>query len=351
DLDTRIDVYASGVIIYETLLGVVPHRADNYNALLIEIITEDAAPFRYMRPDIPPRLEAAVLKALARSRDDRWPTAVDLMEELVAIRREIPVSALHGTPVLGEKIEPVDRNSATLDISEIPATHRGAVSQLAFETGGGTIQPPARTRMAKAAGWVVGSVLLIGLIALGFVWLFESEGEVNPPPTTRAATPDGEGGDKPQGDRSTSILLAVSATPHDATVIADGELVPEAGIHVARGNIPIELRVEAEGFETRTLEVVPVADLDLEVALDPIPEPDVDTSAQPSTELTSATSGKGGKGKGGKGGKGGGKKPPKGQEPKPPDKPGDKPPKKPGDKPPKKPDNGHSLDRPMDNPF
>ena len=144
---------------------------------------------------------------------------------------------------------------------------------------------------------------------------------------------------------------AVSATPHDATVTADGEQVPEAGIYVARGNTPIKLRVEAKGFETRTLEVVPVGDLDLEVALDPISEPEVDTSAQPDSDPTTATGGKGGKGKGGKGGKGGGTKPPKDQAPKPPDKPGDKPPKKPGDKPPKKPDNGHSLDRPMDNPF
>jgi serine/threonine-protein kinase len=38
DLDTRIDIYAAGVIVYEALLGVVPHRATNYNALLIEII-------------------------------------------------------------------------------------------------------------------------------------------------------------------------------------------------------------------------------------------------------------------------------------------------------------------------
>jgi len=348
DLDTRIDIYAAGVIIYETLLGVVPHRADNYNALLIEIITEDVAPFSYMRPDIPARLEAAVLKALSRSRHDRWATAVDLMEELVAIRREVPVSALHGAPVLGEKIEPVDRNSATLDISDVPAAHRGAVSQLAFETGGGTIQPPARARLAKAAGWVGGSVLLVGLIALAFLWLFDSEGEVAPPPEDDVAAPDGEG--EPPNDVSTSVLLAVRATPHDAIVTADGERVTEAGIYVARGSSPIEVRVEAEGFEARALEVVPVTDLDLDIALDPLPEPEVDTSVEPDTGSVEVAAGKGGKGKG-KGGKGGGKKPPKGPGTKPPDKAGDKPPKKPGDKPPKKPPRDQSLDRPMDNPF
>jgi len=340
DLDTRIDIYAAGVIIYETLLGTVPHRADNYNALLIEIITEDVAPFRYMRPDIPPRLEAAVLRALARSRDERWRTAVDLMEELVVIRRELPVSALHGAPIIGEWVAPVDRNSATLDISDVPASHR-ALSQLAFETGGGTIQPPARARMARTAAWAVGSVLLLGLIALGFVWMFDDEPETTEPGPVPEVAAEGEGAEGAgEAQLSTSVLLAVRATPQDALVTADGERVPEEGLYVARGTTPIKLRVEAEGFEPRTLEVVPVADLDLDVELEPLAAAETDTAAQQEPEGGSA-------GKGTKTGKGGGKRPPKVAE----TKPADTPPKKPAETPPKKPDKDHPLDRPMDNPF
>jgi serine/threonine protein kinase len=351
DLDYRIDIYAAGVIIHEALLGVVPHRADNYNALLIEIITEDVEPFRYMRPDIPPRLEAAVLKALARSRDERWANALDLMEELVAIRRELPVSALHGTPILGEKIEPVDRNSATLDISDVPAAHRGAVSQLAFETGGGTIQPPARVRLAKTAGWVGGSMVLLGLIALGFLWLFDTDPVAEPPPDPRPSVAAG-GEEGSTGEvLSASVRLAVRSTPLGASVTADGERVPEEGIYVARGNMPIKVRVEAEGFESRVLEVVPTADMDLEIALEPLSEPALEDAVEPDTDEMSdprSSGKKGGKWKG----KGGGKKPPKEPVVKPAEKPVEKPVEKPPKKPPKKPgEKEHSLDRPMDNPF
>jgi serine/threonine-protein kinase len=83
DIDHRTDLYSVGVILYECLTGVMPFDADNYNALLARIIsTEPRAP-RDVRPDLPPELEAAVMKALAKRRDHRHHDAAELFRAVL----------------------------------------------------------------------------------------------------------------------------------------------------------------------------------------------------------------------------------------------------------------------------
>lgn len=82
DLDHRIDVYATGVILYECVTGALPFEADNYNALIAKVITEDPPDPTLMRPDLPSALEKIILRALSKERDKRYQTAVDMFEEL-----------------------------------------------------------------------------------------------------------------------------------------------------------------------------------------------------------------------------------------------------------------------------
>jgi hypothetical protein len=267
------------------------------------------------------------------------------MEELAEIRRELPISALHGSPVVGEKLEPMDRDSATLDISDMPSFKGANVSQLAFETGGGTtLQPPARSAMARTAAWIAGSLALLAVVALGFVWGFSgATAAPEQPPDPRAAEPadessQGQSGPGHKISLKTSIHLTVQVDPPVAHVTVDGEFVPEDGIDLARGNDPVKVIVEAEGFQSRTLEVVPVSDIDLDLELDKLAEPVEESTETPKPETKGKKTPKPGKA----GGKGAGKKPPGSEK-----QPEEKPPKKP----PKKPDKDHSLDRPMDNPF
>jgi serine/threonine protein kinase len=82
NLDGRVDVYACGVVMYEALAGKRPFLAPNYNALLLAIINTLPRPLRELRPKTPPELEAIIMKAMARNRNDRFASAKHFLREL-----------------------------------------------------------------------------------------------------------------------------------------------------------------------------------------------------------------------------------------------------------------------------
>ncbi len=72
EIDSRIDVYALGVMLYEMLAGRPPFMAGTYTALVVQIATAIPPDLRVLRPDIDRELVAVIEKAMARDRDDRF---------------------------------------------------------------------------------------------------------------------------------------------------------------------------------------------------------------------------------------------------------------------------------------
>jgi len=87
ELDARTDVYACGIMLYELATGTVPFLSDKPIVVINRHLTTAPAPLTSLRPDVDPRLEPIVQKALRKLRDDRYESALALRLDLKPLRR------------------------------------------------------------------------------------------------------------------------------------------------------------------------------------------------------------------------------------------------------------------------
>ena len=239
EVDHRVDVWASGVILYELLTGQLPFRGNNQGQIWRAITEYDPAPMRNLAPHagIPEALEAIVRQALARSLTERHSTIDAFARALAAVpvdggvhsvhsvtstlapasRGEVPASTLGVAPTMAadgprpsQRTGPVQSHGLTelgpddvVDTDEtvvrtaVSPTTRPGFTELAppreiMETALGgpamALEPvlrPAPPRPRRAAWSLLGLLLMsIGLA----VWLSQRTGEA--PTQGPTASPD-----------------------------------------------------------------------------------------------------------------------------------------------------------------
>src|ERR1051325_8765500 len=99
-VDEQTDVYSLGVVLYELLTSEVPVPGDNFVAVAMRHINEPPPPIRDKRPDVPPRVEAAVQRAMAKNPADRFNTMTDFCRELEACLGELASAGTQVAPAV-----------------------------------------------------------------------------------------------------------------------------------------------------------------------------------------------------------------------------------------------------------
>jgi eukaryotic-like serine/threonine-protein kinase len=85
DLDHRVDIYALGVIMYEAACGRVPFAGNNYLSVISQVLNNDPAPLRSLRPELSEEFEAITLRAMAKDREHRYTDANAMLADLNAL--------------------------------------------------------------------------------------------------------------------------------------------------------------------------------------------------------------------------------------------------------------------------
>jgi serine/threonine protein kinase len=88
-VDFRTDMYSIGVVMYHLLTGRLPFQASNNFSLLYQIANADAQPPSDLRPEVPPGLDAIVMRSMAKDREHRFRSWEEFSMQLVnAFRAE-----------------------------------------------------------------------------------------------------------------------------------------------------------------------------------------------------------------------------------------------------------------------
>ncbi|RKH31040.1 serine/threonine-protein kinase, partial [Corallococcus sicarius] len=110
-LDGRADLYAMGVIAYQLLTGRLPFPDEGLTAQLVAHQTRQPPPLRSVHPGVPAAVEAVVLRALAKTPEERFPSALALrtaLEQSLSVRTPPP------------RASPASSMSASLPASPVP---------------------------------------------------------------------------------------------------------------------------------------------------------------------------------------------------------------------------------------
>ena len=246
EIDSRSDIYAMGIILYELLTGRVPFNAENPLGILIKHLQEQPPTFQQIRPDlvIPEPVERFVHKMLAKQAEQRPQTAEAVIREIVQLRKDLP-------PLFRNVVTRADAEAAGIEIQTLSATAFDTQTGGAF--GGGDTMTGAQTIHGihvKRRRWPLIAMMALVLLLGSAGAIYASLSPLDKTYYGFTTITDQEIGLVPEFDVD-SIVVTLVSDPEGATVVNEkGQTIGQTRLTLRRnkGAKPERITVKKDGF-------------------------------------------------------------------------------------------------------
>ena len=268
-VDHRTDIYAVGVMLYEMATSQVPFDADNLMGILTKHLYEKPIPPHELPPpvDVPPALEAVIMKCLEKKAEVRYQNMGELLADLEALEAGLTPQAV---------VDRVERN-----------THAGAKNTPSdLMTGGrvtmGVGQPEVPKN--KPTALILGAVVVVAGIGIAVAMSGgdKTSGEQAhvvqpatpaqpapaPAPEPAAPTPPPAAAPAPE-PVAAPTLVVISSNPDGAEVYRDNALVGNTPYKLPQpsGSEQVQIELRRPGYEPKQFLITALTGKQLNVSL------------------------------------------------------------------------------------
>ncbi|MBW2277645.1 MAG: serine/threonine protein kinase [Deltaproteobacteria bacterium] len=288
DIDTRVDLWALGVMMYEMLSGRLPFQGEGYNEIISNVLLEDHEPLLEIAPDVPSRLAEIVERALVKDRDQRYQSAAEMIGDLLPLHDEQAAYRLTSSvdvalrrtsdPPPAPNAETVELEAYDPDARDIRES--STKTWLLNSDIPTSASRSGRKRLVKL-GALAGGVVVAGLAAVALVVLpdsqpelssdsgvaapveqvVESLDETDPAPVVIEKASASEPGPLPE-----TIEVDLGELPRGARIWIDG-VRATAPIVLPGSEQPVIIKITARGHDSFEKALVPDRDYDIAIEL------------------------------------------------------------------------------------
>lgn len=290
DVDHRADVYALGVMLFEMLTGRPPFEGSNYFQLLWKHGNEPPPSALSFQPDLPPALDAVLMRALAKTPDARFQSMQAFEEALLAATPglETPARLVSMPPLRPSAPTPSEARATPVALAQ-PAPAQPAPAEP------GAVQPTAAPSAPSRQLLALGGLAVAALLgALGYVVLrapaetpvataaapsimpSDVPAPVAPPDPPIPAEPE----PVPEGAALPNLVdVRFASSPSGAAVVVgDTELGRTPLTHPLEAGSPVEVHFRLSGYAPERVLVTPREGTELSPRLTPRRRPTTPTT-------------------------------------------------------------------------